>query len=94
MTKSPKSRPKPARRSSRRPQPRNLIFERLPDRVLLTGACDHDPSDGSGTVEQDGLGNIIATGTPEDVAKIPESFTGKYIQRILEHNAEQVKKAG
>jgi excinuclease ABC subunit A len=39
-------------------------------------------------------GRIIATGTPEDVAKVPESFTGTYIQRILEHNAEQVKKAG
>jgi excinuclease ABC subunit A len=39
-------------------------------------------------------GRIIASGTPEDVAKIAESFTGKYIQRILEHNAEQVKKAG
>ena len=39
-------------------------------------------------------GRIIATGTPEDVAKVPESFTGKYIQRILDHNAEQVKKAG
>lgn len=39
-------------------------------------------------------GRIIATGTPEDVAKIAESFTGKYIQRILEHNAEQVRKAG
>jgi len=39
-------------------------------------------------------GRIIATGTPEDVATVPESFTGTYIQRILEHNAEQVKKAG
>ncbi|MBT8133084.1 MAG: excinuclease ABC subunit UvrA, partial [Gammaproteobacteria bacterium] len=39
-------------------------------------------------------GRIIATGTPEEVASIAGSFTGKYIQRILEHNAEQAKKAG
>ena len=29
-------------------------------------------------------GEIIATGTPEDVAKIPGSYTGKYIQRLLD----------
>ncbi len=31
-------------------------------------------------------GQIIATGTPEEVAEIPGSFTGKYIKRILESN--------
>jgi excinuclease ABC subunit A len=31
-------------------------------------------------------GEIIATGTPEDVAQIAGSFTGKYIKRILENN--------
>jgi excinuclease ABC subunit A len=36
-------------------------------------------------------GEIIATGTPEEVAQIPGSFTGKYIKRIL--NAKQ-RKAG
>ena len=39
-------------------------------------------------------GRIIATGTPEEVARVTGSYTGKYIQRILEHNAEQAKKAG
>ncbi len=34
-------------------------------------------------------GQIIATGTPEDVAQVPGSYTGKYIQRIL--NAQQRK---
>lgn len=29
-------------------------------------------------------GEIIATGTPEEVAQIPGSFTGKYIKRILD----------
>lgn len=29
-------------------------------------------------------GEIIATGTPEEVAKIPESYTGKYIKRLLD----------
>ncbi len=36
-------------------------------------------------------GRIIATGTPEEVAQIAGSFTGKYIKRML--NAEQ-RKAG
>ena len=31
-------------------------------------------------------GEIIAVGTPEEVAQIPESFTGKYIQRLLDSN--------
>jgi len=29
-------------------------------------------------------GSIVAIGTPEDVAKIPESFTGQYLKKILE----------
>jgi len=33
-------------------------------------------------------GEIIATGTPEDVAQIAGSFTGKYIKRILDNNNE------
>ncbi|MBL4711003.1 MAG: excinuclease ABC subunit UvrA, partial [Gammaproteobacteria bacterium] len=31
-------------------------------------------------------GQIIATGTPEEVAQISGSFTGKYIQRVLDKN--------
>jgi excinuclease ABC subunit A len=31
-------------------------------------------------------GEIIATGTPEEVAQIPGSFTGKYIKRVLDNN--------
>ena len=31
-------------------------------------------------------GEIIATGTPEEVALVPGSFTGKYIKRILDNN--------
>ena len=31
-------------------------------------------------------GQIIAVGTPEEVAEIPGSFTGKYIKRILNSN--------
>ena len=32
----------------------------------------------------DGGGKIIAEGTPEQVAKTPESYTGKYLQKMLE----------
>ena len=28
-------------------------------------------------------GKIVATGTPEDIAKVPASFTGKYLKKIL-----------
>lgn len=31
-------------------------------------------------------GNIIATGTPEEVSKIPQSFTGQFIKEMLERN--------
>lgn len=31
----------------------------------------------------DGGGTIVATGTPEDIAEIPESFTGQYLKKIL-----------
>jgi excinuclease ABC subunit A len=38
-------------------------------------------------------GEIIATGTPEEVAQVPGSFTGKYIKRILDKN-KVTKKTG
>ena len=34
----------------------------------------------------DGGGTIVATGTPEKVAKIKESFTGQYIKKMLTKN--------
>ncbi len=35
-----------------------------------------------------GGGQIIATGTPEDVASVPESKTGKYLQKYLEKSGK------
>ncbi len=32
----------------------------------------------------DGGGNIIAKGTPEEIAKVKESYTGQYLKKILE----------
>ena len=32
----------------------------------------------------DGGGTIVATGTPEEVAEVPESYTGQYLKRYLE----------
>ena len=29
-------------------------------------------------------GMVIATGTPEEITKVPESYTGQYIKRVLE----------
>lgn len=31
----------------------------------------------------DGGGTIVATGTPEEIAKVKESYTGKYLSRVL-----------
>ena len=31
----------------------------------------------------DGGGYLVATGTPEEVAKVPESYTGQYLQKYL-----------
>ena len=32
----------------------------------------------------DGGGTIVATGTPEEVAACPRSFTGQYLKPLLE----------
>ena len=32
----------------------------------------------------DGGGRIIAAGTPEQICLVPESYTGQYIQKVLE----------
>ena len=31
----------------------------------------------------DGGGEVVATGTPEEVSKRKESFTGQYLRRVL-----------
>ena len=30
-----------------------------------------------------GGGTVVASGTPEDIAKVPGSFTGKYLKKML-----------
>ncbi|GKV65500.1 MULTISPECIES: excinuclease ABC subunit UvrA [unclassified Sporosarcina] len=36
-------------------------------------------------------GQIVATGTPEEVAEVPESYTGKYLKTILERDRNRMK---
>ena len=31
-------------------------------------------------------GNIVATGTPEEVSKVKESYTGQYLKKVLGKN--------
>jgi excinuclease ABC subunit A len=31
----------------------------------------------------DGGGTVLATGTPEEIAEVPESYTGHYLKRVL-----------
>ncbi|WP_043929879.1 excinuclease ABC subunit UvrA [Bacillus sp. EB01] len=37
-------------------------------------------------------GAIVATGTPEQVAEVPESYTGRYLKPILERDRERMRK--
>lgn len=48
---------------------------------------DLGPEGGSGG------GQIIATGTPEDVATMPQSFTGHFLKNILKQGQQRKKKA-
>ncbi|MBI4022967.1 excinuclease ABC subunit A, partial [Candidatus Berkelbacteria bacterium] len=38
-----------------------------------------------------GGGRIIATGTPEEVAKVPTSYTGHFLARTLSHHARNTR---
>ena len=44
-----------------------------------------------GPVGGAGGGRVIATGTPEQVADVAESQTGKYLQRYLDKPAKNSK---
>ncbi|HAR6504690.1 TPA: excinuclease ABC subunit UvrA [Staphylococcus pseudintermedius] len=39
----------------------------------------------------DGGGTILATGTPEEIAAIPESYTGRYLKTVLAHDKERME---
>ncbi|WP_127580277.1 excinuclease ABC subunit UvrA [Paenibacillus koleovorans] len=38
-------------------------------------------------------GTIVATGSPEDVVKVPESYTGKYLKPVLERDRKRTEEA-
>jgi excinuclease ABC subunit A len=40
----------------------------------------------------DGGGRIVAQGTPEDVAKVKESYTGQYLRELLGRRSAAVRK--
>ncbi|GAA2872060.1 excinuclease ABC subunit UvrA [Lactobacillus intestinalis] len=41
----------------------------------------------------DGGGTIVTTGTPEEVAKVKESYTGQYLKPVLERDTKLTKEA-
>ncbi len=41
----------------------------------------------------DGGGRVVAAGTPEDVAKVPESYTGQYLKKLLKRRPAGAAKA-
>jgi excinuclease ABC subunit A len=40
----------------------------------------------------DGGGRIVAQGTPEDVAKVKESYTGQYLKKLLGRRPQRSKR--
>ncbi len=42
----------------------------------------------------DGGGRVIAQGTPEDVAEVSESFTGRFLKAILEPTSRKRAASG
>jgi len=50
----------------------NLDVIKVADHIIDLG-----PDGGSGG------GNIVATGTPEEVSKVKESYTGEFLKKIL-----------
>ena len=40
----------------------------------------------------DGGGEIVSTGTPEDVAKVKKSYTGQYLARLLRPKKHLLKR--
>jgi excinuclease ABC subunit A len=42
----------------------------------------------------DGGGEIVAWGTPEDVAKAPRSYTGKFLEPVLAKAGKRRKSGG
>ena len=40
----------------------------------------------------DGGGTIVATGTPEEIAESPDSYTGKYLKKVLERDKAETTK--
>ncbi|WP_322151153.1 excinuclease ABC subunit UvrA [Paratractidigestivibacter sp.] len=58
----------------------NLDVIKMADRIL-----DMGPEGG------DGGGTVVAYGTPEQVAKVPESYTGQFLARILERDLARAK---
>ena len=56
-----------------------------PDSVVADWLLDFGPEGG------DGGGEIVAVGTPEQVAANPKSWTGKYLQEVLDRHEERRK---
>jgi excinuclease ABC subunit A len=40
----------------------------------------------------DAGGSVVATGTPEDVARVPESYTGQYLKQLLDRRGSGAKR--
>ena len=77
-----------------------VVFNMATDTVIVLNVIPQGPSDKAGIKAGEiiknvtkicggsGGGTIVATGTPEEVAQNPDSFTGQYLKPVLERAAE------
>jgi excinuclease ABC subunit A len=73
---------------------RNLlgVLQRLTDQGSTVVVIEHNPDVVKsadhiidlGPEGGDGGGTVVATGTPEEVAQVPQSYTGQFLKRILQ----------
>jgi len=61
------------------------VIEHHPD-VMKSADYIIDMGPGAG----DAGGYVVAAGTPEAVAEVPESITGQYLKQILAGNREEI----
>ncbi|HLV44816.1 MAG TPA: hypothetical protein VKY39_07650, partial [Aggregatilineales bacterium] len=61
-----------------------LIIEHHPDIIKVADhLIDLGPEGGNAG------GRVVAEGTPEQVARVEESYTGRFLRQILNHEAAQ-----
>jgi len=64
-----------------------VVIQQNPKVIKTAWIIDMAPEGG------DGGGRIVAEGTPEEVAKAKESYTGRYLRDLLGRRGARAKRA-